>query len=100
MQCGVLLLASHKTGVLIHGKGMTIRSINQRVRVLGVAEGLKNLSPHDCRHYGATKAGNDPNVSLAALMAWGGWTSPHIAAHYINHGNADNDGVNLGIEED
>ena len=95
---GVLILSSCKTGALVQGKDMTIRAINQRVRKLGIAEGLKNLSPHDCRHYGATKAGNDPDVSLAGLMAWGGWSNPHSAAHYINHGSADNDGVNLGME--
>ncbi len=95
---GTLILASHKTGALIPGKGMTIRAINERVRKLGNAEGLKNLSPHDCRHYGATKAGNDPSVSLAGLMSWGGWASPQSAAHYINRGEADNDGVNLGLE--
>ncbi len=95
---GPLILASCKTGALISGKGMTIRAINQRVRALGIMEGLANLSPHDCRHYGATKAGNDPQVSLAGLMAWGGWSSPHSAARYINHGDADNDGVALGLE--
>ncbi len=95
---GSLLLASCKTGALILNKGMKTRAINERVRELGKAEGLDNLSPHDCRHYGATKAGNDSDVSLAGLMAWGGWSSPQSAAHYINRGDADNDGVNLGME--
>jgi integrase len=97
-QSGPLILASCKTGALIAGKGMTTRAINERVTHLGRVEGLDNLSPHDCRHYGATKAGNDPKVSLAGLMSWGGWSSPQSAAHYVNHGNADNDGVSLGID--
>jgi len=97
-QCGALILASCKTGALIPGKGMTIRAINARVGELGKAKGLENLSPHDCRHYGATKAGSDPKVSLVGLMAWGDWESPQSAAHYINHGEADNDGVALGLE--
>jgi integrase len=95
---GILILSSCKTGTLVKGKGMTTRAINERVRQLGAAVGLKSLSPHDCRHYGATKSGNDPDVSLAGLMSWGGWSSAQSAAHYINRGDADNDGVNLGLE--
>jgi integrase len=78
---------------------MTTRAIGERVQQLGQMAGIENLSPHDARHYGATKAGNDPAVSLAALMAWGGWASPQSAARYIHHGQADNDGVSLGLEE-
>ncbi len=95
---GPLLLASHKSGQLIQGKGIVVRSINERVGQLGRAIGIDGLSPHDCRHYGATKVGHDPNVSLASLMAWGGWKSPQNAARYINKGEADNDGVSLGAE--
>lgn len=95
---GPLLLASSKHGCLIQGKGLVERSINERIGKLGLAIGIQSLSPHDCRHYGATKAGNDPNVSLASLMAWGGWSSPQNAARYINRGEADNDGVSLGID--
>ncbi|MBI5951792.1 MAG: site-specific integrase [Chloroflexi bacterium] len=97
-QSGVLLLASSKSGMLIPGKGLTTRAICERVNQLGRAVGIDNLSPHDCRHYGATKAGSDPNVSLAALMSWGGWDSPQSAARYINRGQADNDGVSLGMD--
>ena len=95
---GPLLLASCKTGALVIGKGLVERSINERLKQLGLSIGIQDLSPHDCRHYGATKAGNDPHVSLAALMSWGGWTSPQNAARYINKGDADNDGVKLGID--
>jgi len=97
-QSGALILASCKSGALISGKGMTTRAINERVTHLGRAVGIDNLSPHDARHYGATKAGNDPNVSLAALMQWGGWDSATSAARYIDHGQADNDGVSLGMD--
>ena len=98
-QSGALIIASCKTGALIQGKGLTTRAINERVTQLGQRIGLENLSPHDCRHYGATIAGSDPKVSLAALMAWGDWTSAQSAARYINRGQADNDGVSLGIDE-
>ncbi len=98
MPSGYLLMPSSKSGALIRGRGMTTRAICERVMQLGQAIGIENLSPHDCRHYGATRAGNDPNVSLAALMAWGGWDSPQSAARYINRGHADNDGVSLGMD--
>ena len=93
-----LFLASSKSSALLPGAGMSVRAINERVRQLGRAVGIDNLSPHDCRHYGATKAGHDPSVSLAALMAWGDWDSPTSAARYIERGQADNDGVSLGLE--
>jgi integrase len=95
---GALLIASAKSGILLPGHGLTIRAINQRVNLLGRLVGLANLSPHDCRHFGATKAGNDPKVSLAALMAWGGWDSSTSAESYINRGQSDNDGVSLGMD--
>jgi len=97
-QSGPLILSSCKTGALIE-KGMTTRAIAERVAQLGRMVGITNLSPHDCRHNGATLAGNDPTVSLAGLMAWGGWDSASSAARYIDHGQADNDGVNLGMDE-
>jgi integrase len=96
-QSGPLILASCKTGALIN-KGMTTRAIAERVTQLGQGVGIDNLSPHDCRHNGATLAGNDPTVSLAGLMAWGGWDSASSAMRYIDHRQADNDGVNLGLE--
>jgi integrase len=96
-QSGSLILASCKTGALID-KGVTTRAIGKRVQRLGQGVGLANLSPHDCRHNGATLAGRDPSVSLAALMQWGGWDSATSAARYIDHGLADNDGVSLGMD--
>jgi integrase len=95
---GPLFIASCKSGILLPGHGLTVRAINQRVLQLGRAVGLINLSPHDCRHYGATKAGHDSAVSLGALMAWGGWSSATSAARYIDRGESDNDGVSLGME--
>lgn len=95
---GPLFLSSNKSGALEPGSGWGIRAINERVGQLGAAVGVENFSPHDCRHYAATKAGSDPNVSLAALMAFGDWTSPTSAARYIERGQADNDGVSLGAD--
>ncbi len=95
---GALLLASSKSGALLPGSSLSVRAANERVRVLGRSCGIEKLSPHDCRHFGATKAGNDPKVSLAGLMAWGGWESATSAARYIDRGQADNDGVSLGSD--
>lgn len=97
-QSGPLLLASNKSGRLVHESALSIRAANERVNHLGQVIGLEHLSPHDCRHFGATKAGHDPNVSLAALMAWGDWSSAASAARYIDRGETDNDGVSLGLE--
>lgn len=98
-QNGPLILASCKTGALMRReKGMTTRAIAERVAQLGQGVGIANLSPHDCRHNGATLAGNDPTVSLAGLMAWGGWDSASSAMRYIDHRQADNDGVSLGMD--
>ena len=96
-QSGPLILASCKTGALIQ-KGMTTRAIAERVTQLGAALGIANLSPHDCRHAAATMAGSDPNVSLAGLMAFGGWASANVAVNYLNKGDAENDGVTLGMD--
>lgn len=98
-QSGALILASSKTGMLVPGKDMSTRAIQDRVRCLGRELGIDNLSPHDCRHYGATQAGHDPKVSLADLMSFGGWDSAQSAARYIDRGEADNDGVALGVDE-
>ncbi len=96
-QNGPLILASSKTGALIQ-KGMTTRAIAERVTQLGNSLGIANLSPHDCRHAAATMAGSDPNVSLAGLMAFGGWASANVAVNYLNKGDAENDGVSLGMD--
>lgn len=98
-QSGPLILSSCKTGALV-GKGMTTRAIAERVTQLGQGVGIANLSPHDLRHFGATINGNDPRVSLSGLMSWGGWSSATVAINYMNRGEADNDGVFLGMDED
>lgn len=57
------------------------RTIAYRVRSLGAAVGLAGLSPHDCRHYAATKDG--ARLSLRSLMDKYGWSSPAMAARYM-----------------
>lgn len=96
---GGLWLASTKSGALLPGSHMSIRAIGGRVAALGQGMGLDHLSPHDCRHAGATVIASDPKASLAGLMNWGAWESASSASRYIEAGEADNDLVSLGCEE-
>lgn len=89
---GKLLLGSRKGGHLTGG--MTERAINDRVGVLGRTVGVDGLSPHDCRHYWATRAarhGTDP----FALQDAGGWNSLAMPRRYVESAKIANEGVKL-----
>jgi integrase len=89
---GKLLLGSRKGGKL--QGGMSERAINDRVGALGVAIGVQGLSPHDCRHYWATRAarqGTDP----FALQDAGGWNSLAMPRRYVESAKIANEGVRL-----
>ena len=60
---------------------LSIRSIYNRVRALGERVGIEGLSPHDCRHYGATV--DAPRLGMRGLMDKYGWTSAQTAIGYI-----------------
>jgi integrase len=67
---GPLLRASRKNGQLAEA-GISERAIAARVEELGRKIGIDGLSPHDCRHAGATNlAARGKNV--AYLQGWGG----------------------------
>ena len=88
---GYLLRGSRKGGVLTDDR-MSVRAINNRVRALGEAVGIEGLSPHDLRHYWATRAitkGTDP----FALMQAGGWNSLTTVRRYVDELEIANDGV-------
>lgn len=88
---GTLLRGSNKSGLLTDDM-MSVRGINKRVGVLGEAVGLDGLSPHDCRHYWATRAiqkGTDP----FALLQAGGWNSMTTVKRYVDENKVANDGV-------
>lgn len=90
---GFLLRGSNKSGLLTNDR-MSTRAVNNRVRTLGKATGIENLSPHDCRHYWATRAiqkGTDP----FALKQAGGWNSMSTVARYVDENKIANDGVIL-----
>lgn len=88
---GQLLLGSVMGGAL--AGAMSKRAINKRVRTLGTHVGLVGLSPHDCRHFWATRAAR--NTPPNALMEAGGWSSVHMVMRYIEASKIANSGVNL-----
>lgn len=61
---------------------MTVAAIQQRVRFLGEVVGSPSLSPHDARHYWATKAARNKN-DLKTLQEAGGWSSSHMPLEYV-----------------
>ncbi len=74
-----LLRGSRKGGTL--EGAMSERAIFARIRMLGAAVGIDNLSPHDLRHTKATRLASRMNTRQ--LMDWFGWNSPAMAARYI-----------------
>ena len=89
-----VLRGSRKGGAL-HG-AMGIRSIQSRVRLLGEDIGLKQLSPHDLRHYWASAAiagGTD----ILALQEAGGWASLAMPRRYVERARIANERVKLQV---
>ncbi len=71
---------------------MTTRGINDRVHHLGTVIGIDILSPHDCRHYWATKAAAE-GTPLERLKQAGGWSSVHMPIRYISDSAVANEGM-------
>lgn len=78
---GLLLRGSRKGGKLTE-PGLTVQCINLRVGNLGRAIGLEGLSPHDCRHFCATKLAQ--KRTIRELMDFFGWKSPSTAIRYVD----------------
>lgn len=91
---GPLLRRSRKDGRL-HGAGMKERSITERVKTLGEAIGIQNLSAHDCRHHWATRAARN-GTPIDRLKDAGGWSSPAMPLRYVEAAKIANEGVTLG----
>lgn len=89
---GALLRGSKKGGAL--AGGMSERAIFKRVRALGAAVGLDGLSPHDCRHYWATRAAA-AGTDAFALRDAGGWSSLAMPSRYVEAASIANDRVRL-----
>ena len=90
---GPLLRGSRKGGKLTHA-GISTRAITARVRELGQALGIDNLSAHDCRHYWATRA-TQQGTHPRALQQAGGWNSPAMVMRYVDESEIANAGVVL-----
>lgn len=90
---GPLFVASVKAGDKLTTRAMTERGLNWRVSELGKAVGLDGLSPHDCRHYWATRAAK--RSGLYALQQAGGWTSPAMPLRYIEASEIANKDIKL-----
>jgi len=89
---GAVLLGSRKGGKL--GGTMGERSINERVGQLGHDAGIDGLSPHDCRHYWATRAARE-GTPLDRLQQAGGWNSLAMPLRYVEAAKIANEGVRL-----
>ncbi len=90
---GALLRSSNKSGILT-SEGMNRFSIAKRIALLGENIGIDGLSPHDLRHYWATKLAND-KTPIDKLMNAGGWNSPAMPLRYIVASKIANDGIDL-----
>jgi integrase len=70
------------------------RTINERVGQLGEAIGIKELSPHDCRHFFATDAIRN-RTDIKTLQDAGGWNSPAMPLRYAESAKIANEGIRL-----
>lgn len=87
-----LLLTSKKNGELTGG-AMALRTIRQRVGTLGKRAGVDGLSPHDCRHFWATRAAR--KSPPFALKQAGGWASMATVDRYVDESAIANEGIIL-----
>ncbi len=76
------------------GRPMSTRGINKRVGELGRAIGIENLSPHDLRHYWATRA-TEQGTDTRTLQEAGGWNSEYMPLRYKHESETANAGVKL-----
>ncbi len=91
-QGGYLLRASYRGGHLAPSSGMTKRAINKRIRLLGRRMGIDGMSPHDCRHFWATRAARS-GTDTFALQEAGGWNSLAMPRRYVEESSVANQGV-------
>ncbi|WP_129631048.1 tyrosine-type recombinase/integrase [Candidatus Oscillochloris fontis] len=96
---GILLRTIAKPYSQKLGGPINAVAIGGLVRRLGVRIGLYRLSPHDCRHFWATRAaaaGTDP----IALQEAGGWNDLTMPRIYIERAAIANARVQLGADLD
>ncbi len=93
LPAGPLLRASRRGGRLT-AAGMSERAISARVRELGAAIGVADLSAHDLRHAWATRAARN-GTPLDRLQDAGGWSSPAMPLRYVDAARVANEGVRV-----
>jgi integrase len=76
-----LLRKSRKSGEL-GSPGVSVRAINAHIGRLGDVVGITGLSPHDLRHYSASRSAAE-GASVRELMDFYGWTSAATAMRYV-----------------
>lgn len=72
-------------------QGVTIRNLHNRVKVVAERLDIKNLSPHDCRHYWATFWAD--KVGPFRLQEAGGWSSLEMPRRYVARTKIANKGM-------
>lgn len=79
---GRVFVGSFRDGRLRPENPLNTTTLYRLVNRLGKRLGVRNLSPHDCRHHCATVMARR-GYDVKRLMDWFGWTSPVMAVRYI-----------------
>jgi integrase len=95
---GQLLRTVERRGARTLGGALSVQGARELVGRLGRAIGVLGLSPHDCRHFWATRAAAAGTNPLA-LQEAGGWNSLVMPRRYIEAAAIANDQVRLGDDE-
>lgn len=99
---GYLRHLTHANGALLRtwhegaftDQPMSVRGATARVRRIAAAMDRTDLSPHDLRHYWASRAAR-AGTRLQDLREAGGWASLNMPARYIEEQDIANDRVLL-----
>ncbi len=73
---------------------MTRFDVFYAVKRMGKDLGVKNLSPHDLRHTGATWIA-ETTRNMQTLKSWGGWSNYNTAGKYVKEQEYANEDVNM-----
>lgn len=96
---GQLLRTVERRGADTLGGPLSVQGARELVARLGRRVGAEGLSPHDCRHFWATRAaeaGTDP----LALQEAGGWNSLAMPRRYVEASAVANERVRLGDDDE
>ena len=106
--CVMATMGDYPTGILLHrnrhtGHGkryddlsdepMTRQAVFNAVKAMGLEIGVRNLSPHDLRHTGATIVSKQRD--MIALIDWGGWSNANTALGYLERNKVRNENVRI-----